>query len=174
MGVDLRVESSLTGQYQVPRGIVGARTIFDINESFEFHFTDGTDVGQLDIEYQNDPDVPLTIAAGANLDIDLSNAGTLLNTVGDPLALGHVKLLRVRPLDANTASLIVGGHPTAAWVGPFVTSTGKQEAVAGGLFQQVHPGAGWLVTPTTGDILRINNPGADPATLHVFVAGVSV
>ena len=106
--------------------------------------------------------VAVSLAAGANLDIDLANASnTVEDRAGRPLNLAKLyavvlavtspdgtKALRLGPQNvANGCQLWFGGTGATAY-----------ETVEDGVVRWSY--SGWTVTAGTGDILRVNNPGA--------------
>lgn len=112
-----------------------------------------------------------TILTGANDDLDL--AGGLTNPFGTTITFTAIKALIIE-IDAHdgTKSLRVGPQAVAnAW-------QGWQGGVAAGNYDTVtewlvHVASysGWTVTAGTGDILRINNPGAGSVTYHIWILG---
>jgi hypothetical protein len=114
-----------------------------------------------------------TLAAGANLDLDLAG-GTLKNAFGDLLTFTAVKLLLVA-VDApdGTKKLRVGPQGVAnGWPGPFggTGATNYKELVN---WEPVvnHPFAGYPVTAGSADVLRINNPTGVSVTGRYWLAG---
>lgn len=110
-----------------------------------------------------------TILAGANDDLDLS--GALLNPFGTLIAGTRLKWILV-DIEApdGTKSLRVGPQGVAN------AFQGWHGGVAAGNYNTVHrtmflvePYAGWAITATTGDILRINNPGAGSVTYRIWL-----
>lgn len=99
------------------------------------------------------------IAASSNDDIDL--AGALVDALGAAVVFARVKAIGVYAWSANTNNVVVGNHPTAAFVGPFGGATHTHALQPGSVYEWGTPtAAGFAVTATTADILRIANSGA--------------
>jgi hypothetical protein len=113
-----------------------------------------------------------TVAAAGNDDIDLS--GVLASPFNDTLAFLTIRLmLLVIVTPGPTKRLRVGPQNVAnGWQGPF-GGTGAQAYVEFDQFQKfARTYTGWTVTPATGDILRVNNPGAT-TDYAILVAGTT-
>lgn len=114
-----------------------------------------------------------TCTAGGNDNLDL--AGSLTNDFGEPFVLSKVKLLLVSIVSPDgVKALRVGPNGVAnAWQGPF-------GGVAAGVYKTVtqwdplvyEPVAGITVTPGTGDLLVIANPGGANVTYNILIAGL--
>lgn len=117
--------------------------------------------------------IAVSLAAGANLDIDLANASnTVKDRAGRPLNLARVyavvlavtspdgtKALRLGPQNvANGCQLWFGGTGATAY-----------ELVENGVVRWSY--SGWTVTAGTGDILRVNNPGATTVAGSLYLVG---
>jgi hypothetical protein len=113
-----------------------------------------------------------SVGAGLNDDLDL--AGSLLNDLGEAFVLSRVKLLVISIVAPDgTKKLRVGPQGLAnAWQGPFggVTAPCYKEVTHWELIVN-EPVAGYLVTPGTADLLRVNNPGAGSVTYNILLAG---
>jgi hypothetical protein len=129
----------------------------------------GTGSGQANNRYV----AQRTLGAGLNDDLDLS--GSLTNDFGETLTLTKVKLLVVSIVAPDgTKKLRVGPQGVAnAFQGPFggVTAPCYKEVTH---WDPVinEPVNGYTVTPGTGDILRINNPGAGSVTYNILIVGL--
>ena len=62
-----------------------------------------------------------TIAASANDDLDLS--GVLVDALGTVLNFTAIKAIYIKAANANINNVVVGGHPTLAFVGRFGAAT---------------------------------------------------
>lgn len=112
-----------------------------------------------------------TLTAGSNDDLDL--AGSLTNIFGT-ITFAAIKVI-VIDIDApdGTKSLRFGPQGVAnAWQGMHGGVAAGNYITIHDTFYQVHSFAGWTVTAGTGDILRINNPGAGSVTYRIFLAGM--
>lgn len=122
----------------------------------------------------------LSIAGGATNNFDLS--GVMTNVVGDALGtltgIKHilVELISVAQDSVNgtaCSGITIGNHATAAWIGPF-GATGTYTIKNGGYLADENPtAAGWPVTATTADLLKIvNNDGAVAAFVRITILGI--
>jgi hypothetical protein len=111
-----------------------------------------------------------TVAGAANDDLDL--AAGALTSFGVALTFAKVKAILIEALASNTTNLTVG-NATAAFVGPFGAAAHTFVLAPGDFSAHVAPGAGWVVTPTTADILRIANAAGAAASYRIVIAGTS-
>lgn len=115
-----------------------------------------------------------TLAAGANDDLDL--AGSLNNDFDAALVFTAIKLLLVSIVAPDGVKKLRVGPQGVANAFP-----GKWGGVTALFYDEVynfnaiinHPWAGYPVTAGTGDILRINNPGAGAVTYNILIAGLT-
>ena len=163
------LRTTIAGAYSRPRGL--GTTLYNLAFEYVASLADGTGANQADLLYLNDPANPLSLAAAADNNLDLNNL--LTDAIGDPTPFVKVKVIAMVPLDTNTDIMRIGGAAANPFLGPFGSATFKQDVSPGGLYHVVNRIAGWTVTPGTGDILRINNPGAGTALYHVLIIGCS-
>lgn len=170
MGLNIDVALGMTGSYTKTKGI--GRASYDLRDNWTLALLDGLglgDLGTVDLLYRS-PDAGRLVLASANDDIDLS--GIVLDALGDTLALPKVRLLAFRSRTTNTVNLTIGGAPSNAFAGPWVTN-GKTTLKPGGIILPICDPAGYPVTPGTADILRVANGAAD-SIYDVLIAGPSV
>ena len=163
------LRTTITGAYSRPRGL--GSTLYNLAFEYAASLTDGTGANQADILYLSDPANPLSLGAGADNNLDLS--GTTPDAIGDSTVFVKVKVIAIKAEPTNTDIIRIGGAAANPFLGPFGSATFKQDIGPNGLYHVVNPVAGWTVTPGTGDILRINNPGAGTALYHVLIIGCS-
>ena len=73
----------------------------------------------------------------------------------------------------RTFSLIsIGGAASNAFVGPFADATDIVKLAAGEMLLITNLGAGWTVTASTGDILKVANSGAAQGSYKIVLIGV--
>lgn len=112
-----------------------------------------------------------TVNDGANDDLDL--AGGITDAFGNALTLVKVKAICVTNRNTTAAeNLVIGGgsNPLVNWV-----SAGGNAVVVrpGGVFLLWNPSlAGYGVTATTGDILRLSGSGGN-ITYDIAIVGTS-
>jgi hypothetical protein len=112
-----------------------------------------------------------TIAASSNDDIDLTGGG-LTDPLNQALNFGTVKAIYVKASAANTNNVVVGGAGTGAFNGPFNAATAKVSLEPGAVFLVAAPAAGWAVTATSADLLRIaNSAGGTSVTYDIIILG---
>lgn len=176
MSLTATIQAALRGEFSKVKGY--GRASYLLNEhpifgSLAFNFADGVGQGQADLFYVSHPDTPPSIAAATAIQIDFS--GTTDDALGDDLAFGHIKALGFYADPTALSEFVIGGQGTNAWVGPFKTTTTKHDVEPSGLYLAVNPLDGWLVTPGTLDLFRIENTDAvNAAIYHMFVIGTSV
>lgn len=165
-GVTADINLNVVGRYS------GAPTIgstsADIALRNLFQLTPGTTTGKADKLFASSR----TLAASATEDLDL--AGVLTDPLGTTLTFVKVKAIYVKAAAANTNSVIVGGAASATFVGPFADATDKITIPPGGAVLLVHPGAGWTVTATTADLLKVaNSSSGTSVTYEIVLIGTS-
>lgn len=110
-----------------------------------------------------------TLAASGVDNLDL--AGGVTDQAGNTITFTKVHAIYVRASSGNTNKVQVGGHASAAFVGPFAAANDIAQVDAdSSLF--VSSKAGWDVTATTADILKVaNSAGGTPVTYDIVVIG---
>lgn len=114
----------------------------------------------------------VTIAAGGNLQVDLS--GSLNDIYGNLLTFTRVKAVYFElATDTSSTSITVGGASSNAFVNWVADATDKVRIRNGGTFFLACTDAtGYVVTAGTGDILQINNEdGSNIATIKMCIIG---
>jgi hypothetical protein len=165
-GVIAQVQAHASGQYT---GVNGLGTpYFPIDVTALAQFTAGTGVTQADKLFSDQR----TLAASATENLDL--AGVLKDPLGATLTFGHVKLIVIIADPGNTNDVVVGGAATNTFVGPFGDATDKVAIKPGHMLIVGGRGAGWAVTPATGDIVLVaNSGGTTGVTYKVLIIGTS-
>lgn len=111
-----------------------------------------------------------TLAASATENLDL--AGVLTDPLGAALTFANVKVMLFKAAAGNTNNVLVGGHASAAFLGPFADASDVISIPPGGCALFVHPGAGWTVTATTADMIKVaNSAGGTGVTYDVVILG---
>lgn len=128
----------------------------------------GTGTGLADQIWHDDRQ----IAASGTDDLDLS--GALTNALGASVAFARIKALLVLAADANTNNVLVGGAASAQFINWVSDATDKVVVAPGGLLLLVAPKAGYVVTATTGDLLRIaNSAGGTVVNYKIALIGAT-
>jgi len=112
-----------------------------------------------------------TIAGSATDSLDLAG-GSLTDPLGNALTFAKVKAIMIRPADGNGGNLRVGGNANA-FQGPFQNVADQIDVAPGGAWLHVDPDTGWTVTPTTGDILDVENLHTAQVTYEIVILGTS-
>jgi hypothetical protein len=114
-----------------------------------------------------------TLGASANESLDL--AATLLDAFGVAITFARVRALIIAPNAANTNNVAVGGAAANGFLGWVGTATDTIVVRPGGLLVLVAPDAvGYVVTPATGDLLKVANSGAGTSvTYEVAIVGAA-
>lgn len=114
-----------------------------------------------------------TIAASSNDDLDL--AGSLSDNFGAALTFAEVMAIYVKASAANTNNVVIGGHDSAPFLGPFADATDKIVLKPGAsILIKDETAAGWPVTATSADILRLaNSSSGSGVTYDIVIIGRS-
>lgn len=131
--------------------------------------TGGTGAGKADKMWSD----RRTLAASGTEDLDL--AGVLTDITGAAITFARIKGLYIAADAANTNNVVVGAG-TAPWIG--LLGATHTVTLRPGAFFAVGTGAadatGYVVTPTTADILKItNSAGTTGVNYDVVIIGTS-
>lgn len=112
-----------------------------------------------------------TLAASASDSLDLSGGG-LVDGLGNALTFANVKAIEVEADAGNGANIVIGAAGSNPFLGPLGGTTPTIALPAGGRFLVAHPGAGWTVTNSSNDMLKIaNSDGANQAKYTIKIIG---
>jgi hypothetical protein len=161
------VAARVAGQYSATSGL--GSTSFVLDQQILAQFSPGTGVGKADLAFAD----RRTLAASATENLDL--AGVLIDPLGATLTFGHVKAIYVVARPGNTNNVVVGGAVSNGFAGPFGGTTPTVAIPPGGALLLTHAGAGWAVTPATGDLLKVLNSGSGTSVQYdVIIIGTSL
>lgn len=161
MTISLTSTASLRGTLTTARD--GGNALFDVHEGLAKRIANGTGLDQANAFYVDD----FSIAASGSLDIDL--AGSLTDAHGNPLVFTAVKEILL-VADAANVNDVVLGNGSAPFVGPFSAGTVTVSVAPGNRFNATnYSAAGWPVTATTADIIKLANSGAGSAVTGTIV-----
>jgi hypothetical protein len=164
MSVTARVSIDVNGTVFGVNDLGTPSMPFLLNEVVSF--TPGALSGQANLVFSDNR----TIAASANDDLDLN--GSLPGPLGGTLAFTAIRAIIIRAAATNTNNVVVGAAASNQFVGPFGAATHTLAIRPGDEMVLTARGAGWTVTPTTGDILRIANSGAGtPVSYDIILLG---
>lgn len=160
----LSAQFNVSAYTKVINALQTGAAAFKINPSISF--TNGEAVNQAEVGIA----LVESITAAGNNDIDL--AGVEADAFGDTITFTTIKGLIFEAPSANDSFINVGGEPTNPFLGPFANGSDIIKVEPGGFIVLCNPtAAGWAVTAGTGDILRLNNPGAITNILNVGIIG---
>lgn len=109
-----------------------------------------------------------TLVASANEDLDLN--GILTDAFGGVIPFTKIKTLIVAAAAANINDVLVGGAATNQFINWVSDVTDQLIVKPNGLFVLHDPTAGgYVVTPATGDLLRITNGGAGTSVVYDII-----
>lgn len=165
-GVQADVVTRLNGNY-VGSNKLGS-VAFTFTPNIDIQYAPGTGIGFADKMFSDQR----TLAASATENLDL--AGVLADPLGATLTFVHVKTIYFHASSANTNNVCVGGAASNTFVGPFADATDIVCVPPGGVALFSTPGAGWTVTASTGDILKVaNSSSGTGVTYDVVIIGTS-
>jgi hypothetical protein len=166
MGVQLDIAVNILGTYRGVNDLAAVTAAFNTRKALGF--APGTGAGQANKIFSD----TRPINASSNDDLDLT---ALTDPLGAALAFAGVKGIYVEAAASNTNDVIIGGHDSAAFLGPFADATDKIRLKPGEVFFITNrTAAGWAVANGTGDVLRIANGGAGtPVSYSIVLVGDS-
>jgi len=140
---------------------------------YAVNLPDGDGDGQADALWHGE----LELAAAAQQDLDLT--ALTMTMFGDTLTVSLASVKAV--LIINTATddgedLLIGGAGSGAdaWAGPWNDDQdAKQHVPAASAALWVNRVAGWPVTGSSANVLRIKNNGSGTITAQIVIAGVA-
>ena len=110
-----------------------------------------------------------TLAASASENLDL--AGALVGVNGAACVFATVHGIYVKAAAANTNDVVLGGHASAAFVGWFGDVSDTVKVKPGEVFSITND-AGWAVTATTADMIKmLNSAGTTGVTYDIVIMG---
>jgi hypothetical protein len=157
------VAVSVTGVYD--RAGALERPASNIAINLARAFADGGGAGQASVLYT----ASRTLASGANESLDL-NGTALLDSFGTALALTKIMGILIQARDANTTNLTIAN--VANGVSTIFGTTYSLVLQPGEFLAKVtNSNAGYVVTPTTADLLNIANAAGAAATYDIVLIG---
>lgn len=154
------ISTSITGTLtKTPTSGLGDALSQSLNRAQKIGFTEGSGANQVNKVWYA---IGRSLAASTAENLDLS--GTLTDDFTTAVVFTKIKSIYVFAWGTNGGNLQIGGHATAAFLGPFVDATDKIAIHPGGKFVWVSPtAAGAAVTATTADLLKVENMDAGAA-----------
>jgi hypothetical protein len=171
MGLDVIATVSVSARMAATQDL--GSVLATMNKSYGVTLTDGSLAGQANELFHDQR----TLAASATEDLDLAGA-VLLDPLGGTASFARVKGLVVSAAAANINNVIVGGAATNAFIGWITGATHTMPLRPGETFSKfcgVADTIGYVVTPGTGDLLRVGNSGAgSTVTYDIIIYGANV
>lgn len=162
----MAIDGTFSAQVAVnDRRSVGLNTSVNIpvNVTPSVSFTDGAGANQANVLWQ-----ATRTFSGSTDDLDLN--GVLSDSYGSSVAMVRVKGIYVKNNSASN-NVTVGNATSNQWA-TFLNSTGTLTLPPGAFTVSATPNAaGWTVTASTGDILRIG--GTSGQTYDIAILGAS-
>lgn len=139
----------------------------DLFKKFAQEFADGGGVDQASKLFHDER----TLAASATESLDL--AGGLTDAFGTALTFAGIKGLIIRAAAGNTNDVLVGGAASNAFINWVGDATDVIAIKPGGLLVLLAPtAAGYAVTTSTGDLLKVaNSGGTTGVTYEIIILG---
>lgn len=165
-GVNAKISVGIEGE------LVGANDLATVGAKVALEkvmrLAPGTGLGKADLLFSDQR----TLAASATENLDL--AGVLTDPLGVVIAAAKIKAIFIFAAAANTNSVVVGAAASNPFTGPLGGTTPTLTVAPGGMILLTNP-AGWAVTATTADLLKIANSAAGtPVTYDVLIFGSTV
>lgn len=127
---------------------------------------DGTTLGKADRVFRD----TRTLASNTSENLDL--AGGLTDQKGAAITFAKIKAVVITAADGNTTKLSVGGAASNGAKLWFADLTDIEELLHGDSCAHFSE-AGWPVTASTADILKIANASGAAATYDIMIIGTS-
>lgn len=109
-----------------------------------------------------------TLTASSSEDLDL--AGGLTDVFGNALTFTKIKALIVVASSGNTNNVQVGGAASNQFINWVANSSDIVNVPPGGMLVLTAPGAaGFAVTPSTGDLLKIANGSSGTSVTYTII-----
>lgn len=160
MGAQLDIAVNILGTYAGSNDLSTVAATF--SQRHALGVSPGTGARQADKVFSD----TRTIAASSNDDLDLTS---LTDPLGAALAFAGVKAIFVKAADGNTNDVVIGGG-TNPFIGPFADASDKVALKPGEVLLITNrTAAGWAVTNSTADILRIANGGSGSSVTYSII-----
>jgi len=165
-GVTATIRAALRGVLTGANDLADPTIAFGDKTTWSDEIAPGTSTGQANKMFSDERQ----IAAGSSENLDL--AGGLSDPFGVALTFTKIKAIMVIADAANDGLISIGGAASNAFVGPFADATDIVKLAAGEMLLITNLGAGWTVTASTGDILKVANSGAAQGSYKIVLIGV--
>lgn len=166
-GLKLAVVAQIVGDISADNDL--AKITGKVETAARVDFTTGAGARQANLVFAD----RRTLAASATEDLDLD--GGLTDPFGGALVFKRIKAILIQAAAANTNDVIVGGAASNGFVGPFGAAAHTMAVKPGGMLMIAAPtAAGWPVTASTADLLKVaNSGGGTGVTYDVILVGAA-
>lgn len=163
-GVDLDITLNLIGTYTGSNDL--ASVAASINQRNKMSIASGNGANQADKLFSD----TRTVAGSSDNDMDL--AGSLTDPLGATLTFTTIKAIYIKAGASNPNELSIGPAASNGFLGPWADASDRVKLKAGEVFLITNrAAAGWTVTASTGDILRVTNPSSGDCTFDIILIG---
>jgi len=164
MAVTLSGKVSLNTAINLANSVDVGNVVYPLNFTSSTTFSNGTGDDQANQAFSDTR--TLTASSTENLDL----AGSLLDAFGNTLTFTKVKALIVTASAANTNDVLVGGAASNAMATFFGDATDVVKVKPGGTLLLMAPeSAGYAVTASTGDLLKIANSSSGTSVTYTII-----
>lgn len=158
MAASLVATLSMRTQAQVSNPLDLSSLADVLNQLMEISFANGTGAGQANKMWSD----RRTLADSSSESLDL--AGGLTDSFGASITFTSIKAIVIKNR-SSSQQLAIGGAASNQFINWVANSSDIVNVPAGGLFVLVAPtAAGFAVTASTGDLLKVANGAAGSAT----------
>lgn len=155
----------LNSQFSKSQDLSTAKDILNFKRIFQI--SDGIGASKAESIFHDQR----TLTASSSEDIDLN--GILLDAFGVAIPFTKIKTMIFAAENSNVNDVLIGGAATNQFATMFSDITDELILRPGGLIVLHDPGAnGYLVTPATGDLLKIaNSAGGSSVIFDIIIIG---
>lgn len=148
------------------RGLDGRDVVDRIPDLADITLSYGAGYGKADLSFSDDR--ALSASGSENLDV----YGGLTDAFGAAINAAKVKAIIIDNLESSVGTLTVGAAASNTFNGPFSGATMSVDIKPGDRVVFASR-AGWAVTASTGDILKVANSSAGSANYHITIVAAS-
>jgi hypothetical protein len=159
MPLNIEITAQIEGTYTGSNDLSAPEQTLKVKEILAY--ITGSGAGQAAIVFAD----TRTLAASASESLDL--AGALSDAFGQSITFPSVKAILVKAHPDNVNNVVVGDAAANAFVGP-MGATGTL-ILEPGDFALLASKTGFVVTPATGDLLKVANSGAGTGVTYDIV-----
>jgi hypothetical protein len=142
-------------------------TLASLSKSYSVSLVDGALAGMANELYHKQR----TLAASATEDLDLAGA-VLLDPLAGAASFARIKGIVIKAADANTNNVVVGAASANPWVGLLGSATCAivvRPGTVWAAFCGAADATGYVVTPGTGDLLKVANSGGTTGVTYDII-----